>query len=550
LDPLDSTFLQPWRREKYVGQLIVLRGIIEPLPGAASHFPTWIPDPLLLFYIFTVMSLSRLCPAIALLFLSVPALAQDRPVEVYPDERPPDLELRASEAALLEFDILTLGNPDGTASVLAGTSLVEIQNEDALVRFRLNTDGGFVLPGVFNSGVIPATGAGTRMMWYPTKGAFRVGGVSEAQWDDTVIGQYSSALGFNAIASGSVSTAIGSGTSASGAFSTAIGFSAAAGGAYSIAIGRSTSASAEDATAMGRSTSASGWGGTAMGRSTVASGVLSTAMGWESIASGNYSTASGQTTQANGYASFATGQWTVADGHGSIASGVGTTASGAFSVALGSGTTASGSVATAMGSGTTASGQNTTAMGRNASTNNRAGSFIYGDASTESVVVPSANNQFVVRASGGFLFRTSANLTTGCNLAAGSGTWTCTSSRDEKMDFQDLDGEDVLTRVAAIPVQSWRYTREEGVVRHVGPTAQDFRAAFGLGDSDEAIGHIDASGINMRAIQALEIRTRQLQGQTMRIDALERENLHLRERLAAIESALGTGRATFVAATD
>ncbi len=55
--------------------------------------------------------------------------------------------------------------------------------------------------------------------------------------------------------------------------------------------------------------------------------------------------------------------------------------------------------------------------------------------------------------------------------------------------------------------------------------AQDFHAAFGLGENDVSISYVDINGINMRAIQALEQRTRDLIA----------EIAMLRARLAAVE---------------
>jgi hypothetical protein len=40
-------------------------------------------------------------------------------------------------------------------------------------------------------------------------------------------------------------------------------------------------------------------------------------------------------------------------------------------------------------------------------------------------------------------------------------------------------------------------------VRHIGPMAQDFAAAFGFGDTDRKISFIDANGVATVAIQAL-----------------------------------------------
>jgi hypothetical protein len=163
----------------------------------------------------------------------------------------------------------------------------------------------------------------------------------------------------------------------------------------------------------------------------------------------------------------------------------------------------------ALGERVTASGSNSTAIGFNASTNGQEGSFVYGDHTFAGVVEATSPNQFVVRAAGGFNFRTSNDLSTGCNLPAGSGSWDCTSSVVLKTDFEPVDGEAVLAHVRALPVQRWSYKTEPGV-RHLGTFAEDFHRAFGLGTSETAIGLLDMDGVNLAAAQALERRTRDL----------------------------------------
>jgi hypothetical protein len=138
---------------------------------------------------------------------------------------------------------------------------------------------GFLVTGTFNSGTIPATGAGTRMMFYPKKAAFRAGYVGGTEWDDANIGDYSTAMGYNTTASGGISTAMGAYTTASGPNSTAMGHITAANGNASTAMGEGTSASGSNSTAMGSMTTASGHYSTAMGFNTIASGYWSTAMG-------------------------------------------------------------------------------------------------------------------------------------------------------------------------------------------------------------------------------------------------------------------------------
>ena len=70
-------------------------------------------------------------------------------------------------------------------------------------------------------GPIAATGPGARLLWYPSKAAFRAGAVSGTQWDDASIGSYSTAIGRNAVASAQYSLAMGYSTFATGTNSTA-----------------------------------------------------------------------------------------------------------------------------------------------------------------------------------------------------------------------------------------------------------------------------------------------------------------------------------------
>jgi len=146
---------------------------------------------------------------------------------------------------------------------------------------------------------------------------------------------------------------------------------------------------------MGDHATAAGDAATAMGEGATAGGDASTAMGGHTVASGDFSTAMGDR---------------------AVATDVGSTAMGIL-------TTASGRGSTAMGENTTASGAGSTAIGTDASTNLRAGSFVYGDRSafaTRTVVQATADNSFVVRATGGFRFRTAPDLSTGCDLLGGT----------------------------------------------------------------------------------------------------------------------------------
>lgn len=105
-------------------------------------------------------------------------------------------------------------------------------------------DGNVLFMGEWKGtpGPVPALNAGTRMMWYPDKAAFRAGRVTGTQWNTENIGNYSSATGFNSIASGWYSNAWGSVTTSSGAQATSWGFNNIASGTSSTAWGENTKA--------------------------------------------------------------------------------------------------------------------------------------------------------------------------------------------------------------------------------------------------------------------------------------------------------------------
>lgn len=115
----------------------------------------------------------------------------------------------------------------GTNSAPAGTML------------RVN-DGAVLFDG--STGTTPVSGAGTRMMWIPSKAAFRAGIVDGTQWDDSLVGDYSTAMGVRTIASGESSTAMGDYAIASEYASTAMGLNTIASGVASTAMGVGTTA--------------------------------------------------------------------------------------------------------------------------------------------------------------------------------------------------------------------------------------------------------------------------------------------------------------------
>ena len=159
-----------------------------------------------------------------------------------------------------------------------------------------------------------------------------------------------------------------------------------------------------------------------------------------------------------------------------------------------------------------ASGAYAIAGGNNARANHL-GSFVWAD--SLSYLFPStAIRQFSVRSTGGARFVTAVDgtgaPTAGVSLAPGAGAWSTLSDRNVKANITAVDSRSILERVAALPVQEWNYTSQDASVRHIGPMAQDFAAAFGVGENTTTISTVDADGVALAAIQGLYAENEQL----------------------------------------
>ena len=102
------------------------------------------------------------------------------------------------------------------------------------------------------------------------------------------------------------------------------------------------------------------------------------------------------------------------------------------------------------------------------------------------------------------------------------------SDRNLKEGFAAVDPGAVLAKVLALPLTTWSYRGEP--VRHLGPMAQDFHAAFGLGADDRHIHTLDAGGVVLAAIQGLHAL---VAAQARQLAAIERECAALRTELEA-----------------
>jgi hypothetical protein len=240
------------------------------------------------------------------------------------------------------------------------------------------------------------------------------------------------------------------------------------------------------------------------------------------VAGGVANTASGEiSTVAGGGQNTASGAWSTVWG------GVLNSAGGIYSLAGGFANEASGPRSLAAGSVAVAKEQ---------------GMFVWSDSSppffdpTTFRAAGDSADTFNVRATGigGVLFVTGINPATGAPtsvcFAQNLSGWTCTSDRNVKRNLRPVDSEEVLAKVVAMPVYRWQ--PKDGPnrdVEHLGPMAQDFMAAFGLGNNDKTIGFQDSDGVALAAIQGLQKLMQQK----------DAEIAGLRRKLEAIETKLG-----------
>ena len=110
-----------------------------------------------------------------------------------------------------------------------------------------------------------------------------------------------------------------------------------------------------------------------------------------------------------------------------------------------------------------------------------------------------------------------------------------------------VSDDDILARVDTLPISEWSYTTERGV-RHVGPMAQDFYAAFNVGEDNRHITSIDEDGVALAAIKALNERQSATNAKLARkdaeIQALQRSDSDLRRQMAQLAREVAGLRAT------
>lgn len=459
-------------------------------------------------------------------------------------------KLGAASVGASALDLANLGTSlwkaGGNSGTTAGTHFLGTTDNVAL-ELRANNLRAFRLEPTSSNAPNVLLGAAQNSVASGVVGAVISGGGAGTYAGNAVTNLVQSDFGSiggggaNGIKTGSIGARIGGGylnlvtngayATIGGGYANAASTNSAtvAGGYYNAATGFESTVSGGQANIASGSVSFVGGGVTNLAsgfEATVGGGELNGAAGAVSFVGGGYFNAASAygATVAGGYANGAVGTNSiVAGGESNLASNsVSTVSGGYFNGATGQGATVPG------GWANLAAGSNSFAAGFVASAANN-GAFVWSDSSSTTTFSSTAANQFNVRAAGGTRIFSNSGATLGAQLLANATSWSALSDRNAKKDFAPVDGREVLRKLDEVPVQSWRYKWDEaGSTPHLGPIAQEFKAAFYPGRDDKSISTLEFDGVELAAIQGLHSLVKE---KDAKITALER-------RLAEIEAKL------------
>ncbi len=133
--------------------------------------------------------------------------------------------------------------------------------------------------------------------------------------------------------------------------------------------------------------------------------------------------------------------------------------------------------------------------------------------------MPTVINQMVMRFNSGYRLYSNSGLTQGVYMLGNTSGWTNISDRNLKENFEEINDEELLSKIRNLSVTKWNYKGVDATIKYIGPMAQDFHNAFNLGGTDSlGINTISIDGVNMAAIKALVNRTDKLNIEAIKWD--------------------------------
>ena len=90
------------------------------------------------------------------------------------------------------------------------------------------------------------------------------------------------------------------------------------------------------------------------------------------------------------------------------------------------------------------------------------------------------------------------------SLVISSAGVSVTSSRSAKTNIKQTSPEQVLEKLADLPIYTWSYTKDKSKSVHIGPMAEEFHQRFGFGDDAKRISSLDTGGLALAGVKALQ----------------------------------------------
>jgi hypothetical protein len=127
-----------------------------------------------------------------------------------------------------------------------------------------------------------------------------------------------------------------------------------------------------------------------------------------------------------------------------------------------------------------------------------------------------------------------------------AGILTQSSDRNAKTRITPLNPQAVLSKLTALPVTQWAY-KTTPEVSHIGPMAQDFYVAFGLGADATHLAPGDLASVAVVGVKALhrsvqelrqevQVRDEKIAAQDAKLAEREADIAELKQRLAVLEA--------------
>ncbi len=107
-----------------------------------------------------------------------------------------------------------------------------------------------------------------------------------------------------------------------------------------------------------------------------------------------------------------------------------------------------------------------------------------------------------------------------------AGTLAQLSRRDSKEHFTRIDHQAMLAALKGLDISTWNYKHQPDSERHLGPVAEEFHAAYGLGTNPQHIATSDMAAVALASSQAL----------LFELEAKEQQIAELEDRLQRLEA--------------